>query len=49
MKIIAATASALLLGLLAACNTVDGAGQDIESGGQAISETSREVQDEIGD
>jgi len=47
MKMIAATASALLLGLLAACNTIEGAGQDIEAGGQAISETSRDVQDEM--
>lgn len=49
MKTIAATASALLLGLLAACNTIEGAGQDIEAGGQAISETSREVQDDIAE
>ncbi len=34
-------------GLLAACNTVSGAGEDIESGGRAISDTAEDVQREI--
>ncbi|WP_082714864.1 entericidin A/B family lipoprotein [Falsirhodobacter sp. alg1] len=33
----------LALAALAACNTVDGAGQDLSSAGGAISNTSREV------
>lgn len=40
------TAAALIASLfaLSACNTVRGAGQDIEAGGEAISETAKEVQ-----
>jgi predicted small secreted protein len=30
------------LGTLAACNTMEGAGQDIERGGQAVKEQARE-------
>lgn len=42
----------LLLGLgavaaLPACNTVKGAGQDISAGGQVISDSAEEVQEEI--
>lgn len=33
--------------LLNACNTVAGAGQDIKAGGQAISNASHDVKDEI--
>ncbi|WP_425093479.1 entericidin A/B family lipoprotein [Tropicimonas sp. S265A] len=32
---------------LAACETVDGLGQDVEAGGQAISNAANEVQDEL--
>lgn len=32
---------------LAACNTVRGAGQDIQSGGEVISDTATNVQQEI--
>ncbi len=39
----------LFLGLatLGACNTVQGAGKDIEAGGEAISDTAKEVQDSM--
>jgi predicted small secreted protein len=41
--------AALFLALaLAGCNTVRGAGEDIESGGEGISDSAEEVQDEIG-
>lgn len=33
-----------LLGLLAACNTVGGVGQDLQSGGEAISDTAQETE-----
>jgi predicted small secreted protein len=34
----------LSVGLLIGCNTIDGAGQDIERGGEAVSDTARDVQ-----
>ena len=34
-----------VLGTLAACNTVEGAGKDIESGGRAIKDEAREHKD----
>jgi entericidin B len=34
----------LSIGLLIGCNTIDGAGQDIERGGEAVSDTAKEVQ-----
>ena len=36
-----------LMGLLAACNTVEGVGRDIQSGGEAISDGARSVKDAI--
>ncbi|MBP7001845.1 entericidin A/B family lipoprotein [Amaricoccus sp.] len=33
-----------LLGLLAACNTMSGVGQDLKSGGEAISDTADDAQ-----
>ncbi|MEZ6013188.1 MAG: entericidin A/B family lipoprotein [Hyphomonas sp.] len=33
--------------MVAACNTIAGAGQDIEAGGDAIEDTARDVQDEM--
>jgi predicted small secreted protein len=39
--------SLLCLTALAACNTVSGAGQDIERGGQAIEDTANDVQQSI--
>ncbi|MBO6677657.1 entericidin A/B family lipoprotein [Parvibaculum sp.] len=38
------TAVALLLGFgLAACNTIEGAGQDIENTGEAVQDTANEA------
>jgi entericidin B len=34
----------LSAGLLIGCNTIQGAGQDIERGGEAVSEAAKEVQ-----
>ncbi len=41
--------SALIFGLmtLAACETVQGAGQDLSSAGDAISDASKEVQQDL--
>ncbi|QHQ35035.1 entericidin A/B family lipoprotein [Algicella marina] len=44
MKTIAAF---LLLASLAACNTVDGAGQDISAGGDALSGAATDVQEDL--
>lgn len=35
------------LSVLAACNTVEGAGKDIQAGGAAVSETAREVEKDL--
>jgi len=35
--------------LLAACNTVEGAGEDVESVGDAVGEAGEEVGEEIGE
>lgn len=37
----------LFSGSVAACNTIEGAGEDIEQGGEAVSESAEEVEDEI--
>jgi entericidin B len=37
----------LFAGGVAACNTMEGAGEDIEQGGEAIGEGARDVEDEI--
>jgi entericidin B len=47
MRLVNMIASVLLVGLAAACNTVEGAGQDIKAGGQAISNTASEVKQEM--
>lgn len=36
-----------LFSFLAACNTMEGVGQDIEAGGEAVTETADEVQQEL--
>jgi len=43
----AAVALALVLGLgaLAACNTTEGLGEDMESAGEAVSDTARDAKD----
>ncbi|MCE8008599.1 MAG: entericidin A/B family lipoprotein [Aestuariivita sp.] len=40
---------ALLMSVLglAACETVEGFGQDVQSGGQAISDAANEIQDDL--
>lgn len=38
-----------LAGGMAACNTMEGAGEDIEQGGQEVSEAANDVEDEITD
>ncbi|HEX7038010.1 MAG TPA: entericidin A/B family lipoprotein [Pseudomonadales bacterium] len=39
----------LFAGSVGACNTMEGAGEDIEAGGEAVSEGARDVKDEIND
>ena len=41
------TVALLALLALAACNTIEGAGQDISAGGEALSDTANEVEREI--
>ena len=43
----AACALALLALSLTGCATIDGVGQDVETGGEAISELSREVRNDL--
>ena len=47
MKTITTTLSVLVLAGLAACNTVEGAGQDVQAGGDAISDTAREAEQDL--
>jgi entericidin B len=35
------------IGGLSACNTIDGAGRDIQSGGDAVSDAARDVKKEM--
>lgn len=35
------------IGLLAACNTVEGAGKDIEAGGEAVQDSSKAVKKKL--
>lgn len=35
--------------MLAACNTVAGAGEDIKSGGEVITDTAKDVQNDINE
>lgn len=41
--VLAAGALLLAMASLSACNTVEGAGQDIKSGGKAIEDTARDA------
>ncbi|TDL81845.1 entericidin A/B family lipoprotein [Palleronia sediminis] len=47
MTTITRLAALFCLGVLAACETVGGAGQDIENAGEFIQQGSQEVQDDI--
>jgi predicted small secreted protein len=48
-KIVLALCAALLIPSLAGCNTVKGAGKDIEKGGEAIQNGAQSVQQDIED
>lgn len=43
MNRLTALLAAALLTLLAGCHTIEGAGKDIERGGEAIQDTARDV------
>lgn len=43
------TLALLSLGTMAACNTTEGFGQDVEAAGDQIEETARKAKDEITD
>lgn len=49
MKRITRHLPALLFIGLAACNTIEGAGEDVSAGGDAISQTASEAQKEISE
>jgi len=44
-----ASAFALTLLMVTACNTVAGAGKDIEEGGEAVTDAAQEVESDIKD
>jgi predicted small secreted protein len=44
MKTLIGLVMLLSIGLLIGCNTIDGAGQDIERGGEAVSDAAKDVQ-----
>ena len=48
-KFIAYTSFALATLALTACNTVEGAGKDVEAGGEVIQDTAKDVKDDITD
>lgn len=39
----------LVLGVMPACNSVRGAGEDIESAGEAIADSAQEAEDDINE
>lgn len=49
MRIHLAIVAALLLTGLAACNTVEGAGKDIQAGGKVIADTAEKTKRAISD
>lgn len=42
-----AAAMTVLVGLLAACNTVEGAGKDLERGGEKVQDAARDVKNKL--
>lgn len=44
-KIFLSFAALLTVAAVAACNTVEGVGEDVEATGEAVSEASRDVRD----
>ena len=49
LKIASLGALGALATLLAACNTVDGVGKDVEAGGEVIQDASQDVKEEMND
>ena len=49
VKIATHGALGALATLLAACNTVDGVGKDVEAGGEVIQDTAQDVEEDIND
>jgi len=49
VKIASLGALGALATLLAACNTVDGVGRDVEAGGEVIQDTAQDVEEDIND
>ena len=49
LKIASFGALSALATLLAACNTVDGVGKDVEAGGEVIQDASQDVKEEMND
>lgn len=47
VKLFAPVSLMLALGLLAACNTVEGAGKDLERGGEKIQDASKDVKQKL--
>jgi predicted small secreted protein len=47
MKTLIALILLVAIGGLSGCNTIEGAGKDIQSGGDAVSDTARDVKDEM--
>jgi entericidin B len=47
MKKLVALILLVAIGELSACNTIEGAGKDIQSGGDAMSEAARDVKEEM--
>lgn len=47
MKQLIALILLVAIGGLAGCNTIEGAGKDIQSGGDAVSDTARDVKKEM--
>ena len=47
MRLLQALTLTSLLALLAACNTIGGMGQDIQSGGEAITDTAEDTSAEM--
>lgn len=48
-KIISIPVLALAAVFMTACNTVEGVGEDVQAGGEAIEDTAKEVKDDITD
>ena len=47
MKNLIALILLVAIGGLSGCNTIEGAGKDIQSGGDAVSDTARDVKKEM--